>query len=100
MRNLTLLFLLSITSCNSLTSTQQSQDSNNERQKFIDVVTSCVGGTKKNDSYKVIAEYDKKIQLGFSMSEARSYALKGLLASFNPEDRIEAYDKYVNCFKN
>ncbi len=100
MRNLILLLCLTLSSCFPGTALKQFNDSNNDRQKLIDLVTQCIGGTQSEAGYKIIATYDKQIEIGFTTSKARSYALTQYLASFNAEDRIEAYDKYVNCFKN
>ncbi|VAW94878.1 hypothetical protein MNBD_GAMMA22-1665 [hydrothermal vent metagenome] len=94
MQNTILTLCLLIASC---TTVQNSP--NDTRARFIDVVTVCVGGSNSESSYKFIANYDEQVNLGFSTSKSLSYALQGYLSSFNESDRLEAYDKFTDCFK-
>ncbi len=98
MRNIIVLFIFFLSSCS--TNQRPTYTNNDERKRFIDVVSSCVGGTNSEVGYKIIAKYDTKIKLGFSKSQAQSYALQNFLTLFNESDRLEAYDRVTRCFKN
>ncbi len=98
MRHIILLLIFFLSSC---TTNQTSTYTKNEtRKRFIDVVSSCVGGTNSEVGYKIIAKYDSQIKLGFSKSQAQSFALQNFLTLFNENDRLEAYDRVTRCFKN